>query len=355
MNDIVKKTIIDTINANNINLKRTPGTDEYTVINKTGQPVLNVVNGWDYGIYSVNVGGIVVSYIECNPDAPNKTPEQIVRSACSGVLFAPLTMEIYESTANGTGNYFHQEWERAKRGESDKEPLFVPWFDIEMYELPLADSYRFAQELYENRNNRANYGAYDWWLWERGATLEAINWYQHNRKRFDDHADMAAEYPSDDIEAFKHSGKKVFDQYKVEAFGIVLPQEKVYLHMDNTCYFIGDTIWYKGYVTRSDRRTLTDLSQILYAELLTPDGFLVERQQLKMKEGTAHGMFVLQDSLYAGYYELRGSMNIRESTKSMISTTTSWQKISSATMRKFTPASFPSTTDPRKKVSSPRA
>ena len=148
----------------------------------------------------------------------NKTPEQIVCSACSGVLFAPLTMEIYESTANGTGNYFHQEWERAKRGESDKEPLFVPWFDIEMYELPLADSYRFAQTLYENRNNRANYGAYDWWLWERGATLEAINWYQHNRKRFDDHADMAAEYPSDDIEAFKHSGKKVFDQYKVEAF-----------------------------------------------------------------------------------------------------------------------------------------
>ena len=69
----------------------------------------------------------------------NKTPEQIVRSACSGVLFAPLTMEIYESTANGTGNYFHQEWERAKRGESDKEPLFVPWFDIEMYELPFAD------------------------------------------------------------------------------------------------------------------------------------------------------------------------------------------------------------------------
>ena len=149
----------------------------------------------------------------------NKTPEQIVRSACSGVLFAPLTMEIYESTANGTGNYFHQEWERAKRGESDKEPLFVPWFDIEMYELPLADSYRFAQELYENRNNRANQGVYDWRLWERGATLEAINWYQHNRKRFDDHADMAAEYPSDDIEAFKHSGKKVFDQYKVEAFG----------------------------------------------------------------------------------------------------------------------------------------
>ena len=33
---------------------------------------------------------------------------------------------------------------------------------------------------------------------------------------------------------------------KVQGFGIGLPQEKVYLHMDNTCYFIGDTIWYQN-------------------------------------------------------------------------------------------------------------
>ena len=59
---------------------------------------------------------------------------------------------------------------------------------------------------------------------------------------------------------------------KVKGFGVGLPQEKAYLHLDNTCYFLGDTIWYKGYVTRSDRGTLTDLSKILYVELLTPDG-----------------------------------------------------------------------------------
>lgn len=92
---------------------------------------------------------------------------------------------------------------------------------------------------------------------------------------------------------------------KVENFGNGLPQEKVYLHMDNTCYFLGDTLWYKGYVTRTDQGTLTDLSRILYVELLTPDGYLVERQQLEMKDGTAHGAFFLEDSLYAGYYELR--------------------------------------------------
>ncbi len=90
-------------------------------------------------------------------------------------------------------------------------------------------------------------------------------------------------------------------QRRMSLFGTMLPQEKVYVHLDNTCYFVGDTIWYKGYVTRSDKGTLTDLSKILYVELLTPDGFLVERQQLEMPNGTANGTFVLTDSLYAGY------------------------------------------------------
>lgn len=92
---------------------------------------------------------------------------------------------------------------------------------------------------------------------------------------------------------------------RVKRFGTGLPQEKVYLHIDNTCYFVGDTIWYKAYVTRSDKGWLTYLSKIMYVELLTPDGYLVERQQLKMEDGTAHGAFTLTDSLYAGYYELR--------------------------------------------------
>ena len=92
---------------------------------------------------------------------------------------------------------------------------------------------------------------------------------------------------------------------RVERFGTGLPQEKVYLHIGNTCYFVGDTMWYKAYVTRSDKGWLTDLSKIMYVELLTPDGYLVERQQLKMEDGTAHGAFTLTDSLYAGYYELR--------------------------------------------------
>lgn len=41
---------------------------------------------------------------------------------------APGTEVWLESTADGMGNYFHQQWVLAQRGESEFEPIFVPWF-----------------------------------------------------------------------------------------------------------------------------------------------------------------------------------------------------------------------------------
>ena len=41
---------------------------------------------------------------------------------------SPGTAIILESTANGVGNYFHQEWKRAENGESEFIPLFFPWW-----------------------------------------------------------------------------------------------------------------------------------------------------------------------------------------------------------------------------------
>lgn len=150
-----------------------------------------------------------------------KSPEDIIRSACSGVLLKPYTMIVYESTANGTGNFFHREWVAATKGENQLIPLFIPWYVIENYELPIDNHQEFAQKLIDNRDNeyapseREEPGKYLFWLWEKGATLEAINWYIAERKKYRSHADFAAEYPSDDIEAFAHSGDIVFDKYCV--------------------------------------------------------------------------------------------------------------------------------------------
>lgn len=154
-----------------------------------------------------------------------KTPEDMFRAACSGVLLKPMTMILLESTANGTGNFFHTEYEAAKNGASQFTPLFVAWFEIEQYSIPMTPEERklFAVKLLEIKdceepeNDRSQPGRYLWWLWKKGATLEAINWYVKERQKYSDHGQMASEYPSDDIEAFVHSGARVFDRYRVEA------------------------------------------------------------------------------------------------------------------------------------------
>lgn len=154
-----------------------------------------------------------------------KTPEQIVRSACSGVLYKPYTMIVYESTANGTGNFFELEYSAAKKGESQFESMFISWFDIDQYSLEFESEEKrieFASWLWNGRfrdssfSDREEPGRYLYWLWEIGATLEAINWYVIERAKYHDHGDIASEYPSDDVEAFVHSGARVFDKYNVD-------------------------------------------------------------------------------------------------------------------------------------------
>lgn len=156
-----------------------------------------------------------------------KEPEDIIDAATGGMLLAPLTAIVYESTAKGTGNFFHREWTAARNGDSQFTTIFVPWYQIDQYALPFAtpaEQSAFAARLYKHRlsdntlTDREESGRYLWSLWQRGATLQAIHWYVAERRKYRDFGHMASEYPSDDIEAFVHSGARVFDIYQVNAF-----------------------------------------------------------------------------------------------------------------------------------------
>lgn len=182
-------------------------------------------NGCRGGAYSL----VHLSEVGLWQKTEGKSPEDIVRSACSGILAKPYTMIVMESTANGTGNFFHREYSAAAdpKVKSQYEALFIAWFQIEHYSLPFNSAeelHDFAKQLWENRNNaytpsnREESGRYLWSLWERGASLEAIHWYIYERAGKNDFAVMAAEFPSDDVEAFVHSGTMVFDKYLVKQF-----------------------------------------------------------------------------------------------------------------------------------------
>ena len=93
---------------------------------------------------------------------------------------------------------------------------------------------------------------------------------------------------------------------KAMNFNKVVPQEKVYLHFDNTGYFENETIWFKAYVTRTDSSRFTDLSKVLYVELLNPTGDVMQTQKYPIDSlGQAHGEMKLDTILGAGHYELR--------------------------------------------------
>lgn len=206
----------------------------------------------------------------------NKTPEDIVTSVTGGISYKPNTMIVYESTAKGTGNFFHKIYTAAKKAEQSGtfhqfERLFVSWYEIgwknmmpfkdnkeylksavlsklcengksitpeyAQKNVPWFDFYlpdfisedapteqEFAEKLLAMKDQKDapddchEPGEYLWYLWQSGATLQGIYWYECERTKYHNHADMASETPSNDIEAFKHSGSKVFSEYNVEKF-----------------------------------------------------------------------------------------------------------------------------------------
>jgi len=133
-------------------------------------------------------------------------PDDVVRSVCGSIALKPDTVIVLESTANGVGDYFHDEWLRANMGSSDKVPLFVPWYEIGIYRLDVGD----PQALWDAMDD------YERTLWHDGRTLEQINWYHNKRREYRDHGLMMAEYPTTASEAFATSGHHVFDRNELD-------------------------------------------------------------------------------------------------------------------------------------------
>jgi len=82
------------------------------------------------------------------------------------------------------------------------------------------------------------------------------------------------------------------------------PTEKVYLHLDKPYYSVGDTIWFKAYVT-IDKHTLTGLSRIVYVDVISSRDSLVTTAKLHLINGVAWGSIVLPQKMFKqGSYHL---------------------------------------------------
>ena len=86
----------------------------------------------------------------------------------------------------------------------------------------------------------------------------------------------------------------------------LFPEERVYLHFDNTAYYLGESIWFKAYVMSGVDNEPTTMSRVLYVELVSPEGYVVKTNKYRIEgDGSCHGSFELTPLLLSGYYEVR--------------------------------------------------
>ena len=171
---------------------------------------------------SKDISGAHYSEVGVWPDTPGKQAEDIIADIQGGMLEDAQTMEVLESTAKSSDDYFHDVWISCVKGEGGYEPIFIPAYLIAHDAKEIDDLEEFVQWLYEHRNDEVpngkwkDSGRYYWWLWELGATLEHINWYRFRRLKMS-FAKQCNEAPETPEQAFFTAGNHVFDPFLVDA------------------------------------------------------------------------------------------------------------------------------------------
>jgi hypothetical protein len=108
------------------------------------------------------------------------------------------TEVILESTANGVGNFFHEQWKLAESGQSEFQAIFVPWFWQAEYKKKLPDDFMLEPE--EHKLQDYYKLTREQMYWRRMKIAELTTDGVDGDKAF------KQEYPMNAAEAFQVSG-----------------------------------------------------------------------------------------------------------------------------------------------------
>lgn len=93
---------------------------------------------------------------------------------------------------------------------------------------------------------------------------------------------------------------KRFNEYQQQN-----PEEKLYAHIDKPFYKPGDKIWISVYLREGKTLQPSELSNIVYAELIDPRGGIYQKINLKAIDGKANGFFLIDSVAPGGLYKLK--------------------------------------------------
>jgi len=96
---------------------------------------------------------------------------------------------------------------------------------------------------------------------------------------------------------------------KTGKFNTQRPVEKVYLHFDKPYYAVGDTIWFKAYIT-IDVHQPSLVSKVVYVDVLNSKDSLVKKMKLPVVGSIALGDITLNKTFFKqGNYHIRAYTN----------------------------------------------
>jgi hypothetical protein len=143
-----------------------------------------------------------IQFLHASEAAFYKHADEHAKGILQTVPLAPNTEVFLESTANGVGNWFHQQWQAAESGESDYIAIFVPWFWQEEYRRDVPQGFSLTDEEIELQD------VYrltpDQIAWRRVKIAELSVNGTDGAKAF------KQEYPCNAAEAFQMSGEDSF-------------------------------------------------------------------------------------------------------------------------------------------------
>ncbi|WP_439291449.1 hypothetical protein [Lonepinella koalarum] len=146
---------------------------------------------------SKNVGhGSTIQCLHWSEVSRSKNQAEMTAGVMQTVPSGDGSMIFLESTANGIGEYFHQTWEQAIRGENEYTPVFYPWTAMKEYRQS-AVGMEFSSE---ERDYQALYGIDDEQLAWRQAKMREFKGSPEERLAL-----FREQYPITPEEAFQSS------------------------------------------------------------------------------------------------------------------------------------------------------
>ncbi len=191
----------------------------------------------DQGKNKGNIGrGRTFSHVHLSELSTWERPEQIDDALLRGVPRRPRTFVVFESTAKGRHDWWHQQWLNTEKGLTRFANVFIPWYiEPDKYWLPAPPGWepvpttKDHAEAVERTSPKYCLG--------RTVRLsrEQLYWYERERALADERGDLYKFYeemPATAEDAFQHAGRSIFTPATLERLKTQERPPRAVLHVE---------------------------------------------------------------------------------------------------------------------------